>query len=355
MVAAAVAPPRVLEIAHNRSAVYDLARELFNRVDFALRPDAPWQLREARALTWWPCALRQRIEALEPRDDRGVPATRLVARTPIARDVADVGHALLMAAASNQAATLSSVVVDVAGASVGLVLAASVRPKARVWLLPMLADAIGLQIAVAGNASIDAMAAGFGGVPDLVPHPEAGPRPDGHPVLAMVEQAQRDGLAVVRMPETDFRRSVGDLSSLGIPAVSDGTRLEVGVTAPVLGGDARVVVECATHPGFGNGLLVFVETPLTLAPAAGPAIANELNRADIADRAGGLALGAWTPAAVGDLAGLAHVMFLPNLLLPRAPEADRRARLVNLVVDAVLRVQWLDQIWPAIAGSARRV
>jgi hypothetical protein len=37
------------------------------------------------------------------------------------------------------------------------------------------------------------------------------------------------------------------------------------------------------------------------------------------------------------------------LLLPQASEADRRARLVNLVVDAVLRVQWLDNAWPGLA------
>ncbi len=333
--------------------MYDLAPELFNRLDVVLRPDARWRLRDERSLTWWPCALRQRIQALEPADDRGVPATRLIAVTPLARDLADVQHALLMAASANQAATLSAVMVDVADASVGLALAASVRPKARVWLLPLLADAVALQVAVAANASIDEMAAGFGGRPDVAPHPEAGQRTGAHQILEMVERAQRDGLTTVRMPESDFRRSVGDLLDLGIPAAADGTRLEVGVMAPALGGDARVVIECATHPGFGNGLLVLVETPLGVAPADGPAIANELNRAELVDRTGGLAFGAWTPAAVGDVAGLARVMFLPNLLLPRAPEADRRARLVNLVVDAVLRVQWLDQVWPDLAGHAQ--
>jgi hypothetical protein len=335
-------------MADNPSAVYDLAPELFNRLDLALRPDAPWRLREDRALTWWPCALRQRIEALDPRDDRGVPATRIVAVTPIAMDIEDTSHALLMAAAANQAASLSAVVVDVESGTVGLALAASVRPKARVWLLPMLADAIGLQVAVAGTADIDELAAGFGGVPDLAWHPEAGPRTGVHSVLEMVERAQRDGLATVRMPETDFRRSVGDLSELGIPAVAEGTRLEVGVQAPGLGGDARVVIECATHPGFGNGLLVLVEAPLTVRPADGPAIANHLNLAELVDRAGGMSFGAWTTAALDSgSAGLAHVAFLPNLLLPLAPESDRRARLVNLVIDAVLRVQWLDQTWPS--------
>ena len=333
--------------------MYDLAPELFNRLDLALRPDARWRLRDDRSLTWWPCAIRQRIEALEPQDDRGVPATRLVAVTPLARDIADPGHALLMAAAANQAATLSAVLVDLADCTVGLALAASVRPKARIWLLPMLADAVALQVAVAGTASIDEMAAGFGGVPDLAPHPASGLRtgPDVHSVLGMVEKAQRDGLVTVRMPETDFRRAVGDLSDVGIPAVAEGTRLEVGVVANALGGDARVVIECATHPGFGNGLLVLVETPLAVDPASGPAIANELNRADLLDRVGGLGFGAWAPAAIGDAAGLAHVTFLPNLLLPQAPEADRRARLVNLVIDAVLRVQWLDEVWPGYAAS----
>ncbi len=339
-------------IADNRHAVYDLAPELFNRLDVALRPDARWRLRDERSLTWWPCALRQRIEALPPADDRGVPATRLMAMTPLARDIADVGHALLMAAAANQAATLSAVIVDEVDASVGLALAASVRPKARIWLLPMLADAVALQVAVAGTASIDQMAMGFGGVPDLASHPEAGPRTDTHAVLAMVERAQRDGLAAVRMPESDFRRAVGDLSDVGIPAAADGTRLEVGVTAPGLGGDARVVIESATHPGFGNGLLVLVEAPMAVAPLAGPAIANALNRAELFERTGGLAFGAWTPVALGDAAGLARVAFLPNLLLPQAPEADRRARLVNLVIDAVLRVQWLDRVWPALANGA---
>lgn len=325
----------------------DLAPELLNWLDEHLRPRDGFSTRDARSWTRWPHRYRQRVEAAEPRADRGTPTTRAVATTPLVTEVADVGLALEMAVGANQVASLSAVVVDVAARTVALACAASVRPGNRTWLLPLLGEVLNLQIAVPEQGDPEGLAAGFGGLADLSPHPTDGRHgePDGQ--LAVIEGYQRAGLDPGRIPIGTFAAVVGDLHARSIPSVADGTRLIVNADTVSLGGPARITVEHATHPGFGHGLLAVLRLPSAPAAAHPARAVNDLNRRELWERLDGQSFGAWS--FDGD--GLGHLVFYPNRLLPTA-EAERRARLINCVLDEVRRLAWLDEVWADVAGTA---
>jgi hypothetical protein len=175
----------------------------------------------------------------------------------------------------------------------------------------------------------------------------SGPRTEAHPELAVVEAYQRAGLDPGRIAIGTFAATVGDLHAMSIPSAVEGTRLTVGADTFNLHGPARITVELAAHPGFGNGLLAVLHAA-TAPAAADPARAvNELNRRELWERLDGQTFGAWSY----DATELGHLVFYPNRLLP-AGEADRRARLVNCVLDEVRRLAWLDQVWPEVAGFA---
>ena len=318
----------------------DFGPELLNWANVSLRPDPAWVIREERAITRWAWRFRQRIDVAPPLDDGGIPTTRVTAVTPLVTGVEDQERALALVAAANRVASLSAVVLEPATGTVALACAAWVRQANKPWLLPLLGEAIALQLAVPESSDPEAFAAGFGGAADMAPHPVSGPRTDPDPALEVVAAAQEAGLAVSRITTRDYRVSVGDLAGLGIPARADGAHLELGADTFNLGGPARIVLESATHPGFGNGVLALLRVPVTGGPGEADRLANDLNRLELADRVGGSTFGAWST----DDAGIAHVAFLPNHVLPRK-EADRRARLVNCVLDEIGRLQWLDAAW----------
>jgi hypothetical protein len=82
--------------------------------------------------------------------------------------------------------------------------------------------------------------------------------------------------------------------------------------------------------------------------AANPArAANELNRRELWARIDGQSFGAWSY----DEAGLGHLVFYPNRLIPGGA-AERRARLINCVLDEARRLAWLDQVWAEVAGTS---
>ena len=324
----------------------DLAPELLAWLDEALRPGDAWRVRDERAWTRWPYRYRQRVDIGGPRLDRDAMATRVVATTPLVAGISDPELALEMAVGANRVASLSAVIVDEAAGTVALVCAASIRPLNKTWLLPVLGEVLKLQVAVPELGDPEALAAGFGGRPDLAPHPASGPRASAHPELRVVEAYQGAGLETGRIRHGTFAATVGDLHSLGIPASADGTRLEVGADTFHLGGPARIVVENATHPGFGNGLLAVLRIPSAPAAAHLARAVNELNRRELWERIDGQTFGAW---ALDD-EGLGHLTFLPNRLLP-GPEPDRRARLVNSILDEVRRLQWLDAVWVGVAAA----
>jgi hypothetical protein len=322
----------------------DFGPELLNWVTVTLRPDAAWAVREERAITRWPWRFRQRIDMALPLEDRGTWTTRVTAVTPLVTGVEDLERALALVAAANRVASLSAVVLEPGTGTVALACAAWVRQASKPWLLPLLESAITLQVAVPEASDPEAFAAGFGGTADLAPHPISGPRAEPDPTLRRVAEVQEAGIAASRILPRDLRVAVGDLSELRVPARADGGRLELGADTFNLGGPARISLESATHPGFGNGLLALLRVPIGGNPGGEPGeaerLANDLNRLELADRVGGTTFGAWST----DEAGIAHVAFLPNHVLPRR-EADRRARIVNCVLDEIGRLQWLDAAW----------
>jgi hypothetical protein len=326
--------------------VTDFGPELLNWVGATIRPAAPWTIREERAITRWAWRFRQRIDMAPPVEDSESWGTRVTAVTPLVTGVADAERALALVAAANRVASLSAVVLEPATGTVALACAAWVRQANKPWLLPALGAAISLQLAVPEASDPEAFAAGFGGRADLAPHPFSGPRDEPDPALEIVTRVQEAGLAASRIVPRDFRVAVGDLSDLRIPASAEGAHLEVGADTFNLGGPARIVLESATHPGFGNGLLALLRVPVAGGDDGPERLANDLNRLELADRVGGSTFGAWS----ADEAGLAHVAFLPNHVLPRG-ESDRRARLVNCVLDEIGRLQWLDAAWGGDAAE----
>ena len=329
----------------------DFAPELLNWLDDHLRPGDAFRIREDRAWTRWPHRYRQRVEIGLPQLDRDATAARVVATTPLVAAIEDTATALELAVGSNRVASLSAVVVDEAARTVALACAASIRPRNKAWLLPVLGEVLKLQVAVPELGDPHALAEGFGGIQDLAPHPLSGPRPEPQPDMAVVEAYQRAGLETGRITRGVYAGSVGDLHAMGIPAVAHGTTLTVGADTFNLAGPARITLENATHPGFGNGLLAVLRA--SSAPEAfDPAwAANELNRRELWERLDGQSFGAWSY----DESGLGHLVFYPNRLIPGA-EAERRAKVVNSVLDEARRLAWLDQVWGEVAAgpSSRR-
>lgn len=325
----------------------DLAPELLNWFDEHLPAGPDFRVREARAWTRWPHRYRQRIEIGVAQLDRDAPATRLVATTPLVRDITDVETALEMAVASNRVASLSAVVVDETARTVGLACAASVRPANYGWLLQVFGEVAKLQVAVPELGDPDAMAEGFTGVPDLEPHPTSGTRAVPQADIAVVESYQLAGVETGRTTHGMYGAAVGHLHAMGIPATADGTYLAVGADTFNLGGPARVTVENATHPGFGNGMLAVLRTPDAPAAAFPARAANELNRRELWERIDGQSFGVWSY----DDAGLGHLVFYPNRLIPGG-EPERRARIINAVLDEVRRLGWLDRVWADVVASA---
>ncbi len=76
-------------------------------------------------------------------------------------------------------------------------------------------------------------------------------------------------------------------------------------------------------------------------------LAGYLNRRELWEPLDGQTFGAWSD----DDAGLGHLVFHSNRLLPNG-EAERRARLVNCVLDEVRRLAWLDEVWAQAARPA---
>jgi hypothetical protein len=325
----------------------DFAPELLNWLDDHLPAGADYRVREERAWTRWPHRYRQRIEIGEPQRDGEVEVTRVVVATPLVRDIRDVEAALDMAVGSNRVASLSAVVVDEASGIVGLACAAAIRPGNRAWLLQVLGEVAKLQIAVPELGDPAAMAAGFTGDPDLEPHPTSGPRAEPQAGMAVVAAYQAAGVEASRTSPGMFAAAMGHLRAMGIPTSVDGAVLSMGADTFNLGGQAKITVENATHPGFGNGVLAVLRAPDALI-AEHPAWAvNELNRRELWERLDGQSFGAWCL----DEIGLAHLVFYPNRLIPGA-EPERRARIINCVLDEVRRLQWLDRVWAEVAGGA---
>ena len=327
----------------------DLAPEVLNWLDDHLRPGDAFRVREARTWTRWPFRYRQRVEVGPERLDRDAMATRVVATTPLVARVRDLDAALAMAVGSNRVASLSAIVVDEAERTVALACAASIRPLNKPWLLPVLGEVLKLQVAVPELGDPEALAEGFGGLPDLAAHPVGGPRLETHPELAVVEAYQRAGLEPGRISPGMYAAVVGDLASRGIPSTADGTTLMVGADTFNLGGPARITLENATHPGFGNGLLAVLRAPGAESAADPERAVNDLNRRELWGRIDGQSFGAWSY----DDGGLGHVVFYPNRLIPGG-EAERRARLINSVLDEARRLTWLDQVWVAVAAGPAR-
>ena len=75
--------------------------------------------------------------------------------------------------------------------------------------------------------------------------------------------------------------------------------------------------------------------------------ANELNRRELWGRIDGQTFGAWSY----DEVGLGHLVFYPNRLIPGG-EAERRARLINCVLDEARRLAWLDVVWAEVAAAS---
>ncbi len=325
----------------------DLAPELLNWFDDHLCPDGAFRVRDERAWTRWPYRYRQRIEVGLPRLDRDAMATRVVATTPLVTGIRDPDAALELAVGSNRVASLSAVVVDEAAGTVGLACAASIRPLNRSWLVEVLGEVLKLQVAVPEMGDPVELAEGFGGAPDLAPHPMSGARTEPQAGMAVVEAYQEAGLEHGRIVRGVYAAVVGDLHGMGIPSAADGTTLTIGADTFNLGGPAMITLENATHPGFGNGLLVVLRAggaPASVDPAR---TANELNRRELWDRIDGQTFGAWAY----DDAGLGHIVFYPNRLIPGG-EADRRARLINSVLDEARRLAWLDQVWAEVVAPS---
>ncbi len=324
----------------------DLAPELLNWLDDRLRPGDDFRVREERAWTRWPHRFRQRVEVGPERLDSDALTTRVVGTTPLVVEVRDLDAALELAVGSNRVASLSAIVVDERDRSVALACAASIRPRNKVWLLEVLGEVLKLQIAVPELGDPRALAEGFGGRPDLAAHPLSGPRGQPHPELEVVEAYQRAGLEPGRIAAGIFAAVVGDLASRGVPSAAYGTLLTIGADTFHLGGPARITLENATHPGFGNGLLAVLRASGAAAARDAARAVNELNRRELWDRLDGQSFGAWSY----DDAGLGHIVFYPNRLIPRGI-AERRARLINAALDEVHRLAWLDRVWPVLAES----
>jgi len=183
------------------------------------------------------------------------------------------------------------------------------------WVGPLFGQVIRLQAIEAARA-VSPVAAQLGGVPDLTPHPEAGPRPDFDIVLEGFEAfARRRGEAPCAWPSDDYI----DLARIFqrppcLHAVADVSGLSAEF--PFLGGSSLVTfVTNEDHPSLGPGLLVMLRLPGVMDDGDAATLAMRLNGLERTAETGVAFTGSWC----SDEKSVAWVSFFPNVVQQRGP------------------------------------
>lgn len=236
-----------------------------------------------------------------------------------------------MVAVANMRETLSAVIWDNTTGSIVHACTGIVHQENVGWLSKLLATAAILQNTAAHSAA-HALADVVGGSPAASNHPQHGERPDADEMLSVPEQV----IADAGQRGSGF---AGDLCA-GLDALlhqyqllgfsdAEGLTCEVPFTGfvPVA---ARVglalpngrpetsllqIFADVEHPEFGHGALVTLRPAETYEPDQVPAVANQLNLAELNGNARSNLVGAWCPDPTNSKRNtVAFNAFLPSIL-----------------------------------------
>ena len=301
-----------------------------------------WLVREGRSLTWWPHQFRQTVVAQPPRLSHEEQVTRLVSTTPLAVNVPDDAPLELLIRAGNMEASFSALVFDPVTRSFRIGLAASFHQGNAAWLRSLFAVGSVLQVALPHGMPPESMTGSGMGQPDLAPHPRSGLRASPDEMLTLPGATQQAGARPPLVTEQVCKEAARMLKGLGIPAKADGDALTVVTPLQNTKEMATTLLMQNRHPGFGNGLFILDTPNLEVAEDKVTMLANRLNLRELTEPVDQHAFGAWV---AGPKDQLQHVAFITSDVLAGFGQASLPAMLVNLALNEVGRLYWLDASW----------
>lgn len=303
----------------------DIGLRLLDSLYEQLMVDEEWAVRRERGFTWWSYRLAQHIEVGPPEwsIDRDVCSVRIW--TEVVRDVnASPGPAILLGAI-NAYATLNALVWDSEEATINEYCTAKVHEEIFPWLSKVLATAAVLQNTAAHTRAHD-LAEMLGGQPAATNHPLSGERPEMDDLLNLPEQViVREGAAPSQFGGKSWAGVDKYLKEMRYTGLVDETELTcevpfTGTTPSIAISEARdlqtSLVQLFTevpHPEMGNGLLGFMQLPVTSDADSVAEQANQLNLLEATGVPLTNLLGAWCPKPNAPTT-IAFCQFVPNLL-----------------------------------------
>lgn len=267
----------------------DIGLQLLDSLYEQLMIDDEWAVRRERGFTWWSYRLAQHVEVSPPEwsINRYVCSVRIW--TDVVREVDPSTEPAEIIGLINAYADLNAVVWNPAEAAIMECCTANVHDEIFGWLSKVLATAAVLQNAAAHTRAHD-LAGITGGSPAASNHPINGERPDMDDLLNLpAEVIVKEGDDPSRFGGATWAQTGDYLRQMGYFGSVDATELTCGV--PFTGSTPALVVPeprqlqssliqlftTVPHPEEGNGLLGFMQLPISADPDRVAEQANELN------------------------------------------------------------------------------
>jgi hypothetical protein len=312
----------------------DVGLRIVDEVGYAMTLDDEWSVRDERGFTWWGKDLAQRVWSEPGFDDDGFEIFRLHAQTELLRDFDAMEESLGKLNALSALATTSGFLVDEDEGTVRLVASMYAHEETEGWAGRLFKLVAAMQ---AADAQIKAalLAEVTGATVAATPHPLSGPRPDLDDMLNVLEQVvvpHGQGMPPWRGEDMEWTTAMVRQGPNVVLAMGDESGLTLEL--PFQSRTSLVTVTTdAPNPQLGNGVLLLLHLPMTIAQADGVRFAAELGRREVAELTRAHHLGGWCWRDDG----MHYVTFLPNVAY------GDRGDLLNLLGSTASRARWVAE------------
>lgn len=303
----------------------DIGLRLLDSLYKQLMIDDEWAVRRERGFTWWSYRLAQHVEVSRPQwsIDRDVCSVRIW--TEVVREVDASSEPALLLGAVNAYADLNALVWNPVEATITECCTAKVHDEIFPWMSKVLATAAVTQN-TAAHSRAHQLAEMTGGIPAASDHPLNGQRPEMDDMLNLPEDViVKEGAAPSRFGGEAWAAVDKYLNEVGYFGSVDETELTCEV--PFTGAAPAIAVSEAKdlqtslvqlftgvpHPEEGNGLLGFMQLPVSADPDRVAEQANRLNLIESTGEPATNLLGAWC-SKPNSPTTIAFCQFVPNLL-----------------------------------------
>jgi hypothetical protein len=324
--------------------VVDLGVRVVDRIGYSLTLDKEWSTRTERGFVWWGKDLAQRVWAEPGWDDNGFEIFRLHAQTDLLRDFEPGDENLAKLSLFARFATTSGYLVDPEDGSVRLAASMYVHEQTEDWVKATFQWVVAMQ---AADAQIKAatLADATDSTVAVTAHPVSGVRTSYDDMLNVLELVESRGRepSVWEGEEMEWTTGLVQQGNYTVLATGDSTGLSAEFPFQSRTSLLRVSTS-ESNPQVGNGALLILHLPMSMAEQEGVRFASELNRRELASETRAAFVGSWCWA--DDRA--CHVMFLPNAV------RFGRGDLLNVVMSMTHRARWAAETFYGDRWDANR-